>query len=103
MATPVDIENLLKQIGPYIEKSAGYASDHFTRNKIDLELFEGIQVDMTPEFCAKLYKELITDMVNYRRLIGTNYGLWVAMIPQKTKTDNILVSVQLGITFPAEA
>lgn len=100
MAAQADVEFILGQIEGYIKQSAQYASDHFVRNKISLCLFEGISTEMTPEFCGRLYKELVTDMIRSERSFGTNYSLYAAVIPEKKDGDGVLFTVQLGIVFP---
>lgn len=98
--TQTDVEYILKQIDKYVKQSAKYASEHFTRNNISLGIFEGISTDMTPEFCERLYKELITDLIKAEKCFGSNYSLYAALNPRQSEDGSVVFSIQLGIAFP---
>lgn len=100
MPSSTNITEFLEKIDPYVQQSAIYASEHFLKNGINLSFFEGTKMDMTPEFCATLYRELIRDLISYQRMMGTNYGLYAAIIPERQNKKAVSISVQLGLVFP---
>jgi hypothetical protein len=98
MATAEHAEELLHQLDPYIQKSARHASEHFLRNNIELIEFEKIEMKMTPDLCAMLYRIMIKDLIAARAVFANKYGLLVILSPSH-QGDHIVFSVKLGVTF----
>lgn len=98
MAATVNVEELLPQVEPYIQSSARHASDYFMRNKIELMEFDGIEMKMTPDMVAILYRTMIKDLISAQRTYCDKYGLMAIVSPQ-SKADKVVFNIKLGITF----
>lgn len=100
MPTPVAIEKILVDMKKYIKQCAEDASKYFISYKISPQVFEGIRMDLSPQSCEMLYKDMIIEMLEKCTPVRFQYGLMVAIIPVKQLGDRILFTIHLGISFP---
>lgn len=98
MAATENVEELLQQVEPYVQSSAKHASDYFMRNKIELMEFEGIEMKMTPDMVAILYRTMIKDLITARKIFSNKYGLMAIVSPQ-SEADKVVFNIKLGLTF----
>lgn len=99
MSTQANIPKILKDLDRYIEVSSKHASKVLIN--VNFEPFEGIKMDMSPDVCANIYKDLISRLIKEQRAVIHRYCLLVTLIPISKQSDgNLILSIRLGVLFP---
>ena len=99
--TKQEIPQLLEKLQSYIDKSAQEASTVLMKNKMYLEIAEGVRLDLTPDVCTMVYKDLIIQLLTEQRAIQIKYAMFAMMVPMSRQIDGTLVmSIRLGVLFP---
>ena len=96
MAFQIDKDKLFTDLDSYIKISSKRASDFFKMIDYKHEFFKGAIMDVSPETCEIMYKELLSNLIEKEAFIGQKHGLLAALIPR----DAIMVNVELGVVFP---
>ncbi len=96
MAFQIDKKKLFGDLDSYIKQSSLRASYFFKMIDYKHEFFEGAIMDVSPETCEIIYKELLENLIEKEAFIGQKHGLLAAIIPR----DKVLVNVELGVVFP---
>lgn len=94
-----DIAKLLNEMDEYLKKSSEYASGFFISNKIEFEFFQGTKMEMTPDVCESVYRNIIEELIKSQGMFLSKYGLSCAVIPIN-QNDNVYLTLHLGISFP---
>ena len=100
MPIPMVIEKLLTEMDAYLEQSSNDASIYFSERKINHQVFKGIMLDMSPDVCRMIYKNMVIEMLRDELPVCFRYGLMVAAIPIRRVNNRIMLIIHLGIAFP---
>ena len=101
MAHNINIDKFFVDLDPYLKISSQRASDFFKMIDYKHEFFKGAIMDISPETCGIIYKELLSELIKKGAFIGQQHGLLVALIPCGINPEgDTQVNVQLGVVFP---
>jgi hypothetical protein len=97
----IEIGKLLEVEKQYIRNCAKYAAVLYKGLGVKYEMFEGTSLELSPELCENIYKDLLSDIVKSNCLIGNKFGLTATIIPlQEVETKRVCFNVNLGVIFP---
>jgi len=92
------ISVLLDEMKEYIQHSAVEAADYLSKKDIRLSPFEGSYIEFDKDFCASIYRDLITELIIDNRSALFKYGMFALVVAMRTDED-LAFALQLGVCF----
>jgi len=94
------IIDLLKEMDGYIQQSAEEACAYLlNNNNLTVTPFPGTTINIDKNFCVNIYKDLITELVNNKKVALFKYGMFAMVMAFRTHSS-IAFGINLGICFP---
>jgi hypothetical protein len=77
----IKIPDMLDAHRDYIKNCSEYASKAYKNIGLKYEMFEGTTMELSPQMCESIYRNLISEMIINNFLIGNKFGLTATIIP----------------------
>jgi hypothetical protein len=91
---------LLSSLDDYITSCAEDASSYFKKYDIEMPLSEDVKIDLSPDICKTIYKDMIIEMLSRDSIMCLRFGFTSFMIPQRDKDGDMVKIIHLGVCYP---
>ena len=92
------ISVLLDEMGEYIQHAAVEAADYLSKKDLKLYPFEGSYIEFDKDFCASIYRDMISELITNNRAALFKYGMFALVVAMKAE-DGLIFGLHLGVCF----